>query len=301
MSHVEVVNVFTSSSGGGNPAPIVIHADGLAEADMLAIAKSYGHESGFVFAPDNAGLNDFRFRFFVPRHEMSMCGHATIGALWLLARHGRLASGRLSIQTLSGTVMAYLDDKPDGGKSIEISQPSGTVTELTRPELRDDILRSMGLQPDDALDLPFLNACTSRVKTLIPLKSPAVLDAARPDSVVIEKLCEEIGSTGLYPFAVDAGQARKFDARQFPKSSGYPEDAATGIAAAALTFGLLHYGLIGLDPAPVLIHQGRAMGQPSDIFVRFDLAAASSSRPVGCFVGGTVALAENFQPGGAHD
>lgn len=301
MSHVEVVNVFTSSSGGGNPAPIVMHADGLADAEMLAIAKLYGHESGFVFLPDNSDLHDFRFRFFVPRHEMSMCGHATIGALWLLARHGKLTSGRLSIQTLSGTVMAYLEDRPDGGKSIEISQPSGTIADLPHPELRNDILRAMGLAPDDALDLPFLNASTSRVKTLIPLRSPAVLDAARPDSAAIETLCEAIGSTGLYPFAVDSNQARKFDARQFPKSSGYPEDAATGIAATALTFGLLHYGMIALDATPVLIHQGRAMGQPSDIFVRFDLPSASSSQPLGCFVGGVVTLAENFKPGVAHD
>jgi PhzF family phenazine biosynthesis protein len=291
MHHVDVVNVFTSQAGGGNPAPIVIHTDGLGEADMLAIAKSHGHESGFVFSPDNADLNDYRFRFFVPRHEMSMCGHATIGAIWLLARHGKLTSNRVSIQTLSGTVMAYLEDRPDGSKSIEISQPSGVISDIPRPDLRHEIIRAMGLQPEDVLDRPFLNACTSRVKTLIPLKSPARLDAAKPDSVAIERLCEEIGSTGLYPFAADPGNPRKFDARQFPKSSGYPEDAATGIAAAALAFGLLHYGMIVLDAAPLLIHQGRAMGQPSDIFVRFDLAAESPSQPVGCFVGGMVALA----------
>lgn len=300
MSQVEVVNVFTSRSGGGNPAPIVIHADSLSDDDMLAIARSYGHESGFVFAPDSADLHDYRLRFFVPRHEMSMCGHATIGALWLLARHGKLSANRLSIQTASGTVMAYIEDRPDGEKSIEISQPGGTIAEIPRPDLREAILHSMGLPPDAALPLPFLNACTSRVKTLIPLRSAALLDAARPDSAAIEQLCEAIGSTGLYPFAADQHDMRKFDARQFPKSSGYPEDAATGIAAAALSFGLLHYGMIAADAEPLLIHQGRAMGQPSDIFVRFDLAS-ESSQPVGCFIGGRVALAQNFQPGGAHD
>lgn len=301
MPHVEVVNVFTSRSGGGNPAPIVIQADGMDDAGMLAIAKSYGHESGFVFAPDSADLNDYHFRFFVPRHEMSMCGHATIGALWLLARHGKLSANRLSIQTMSGTVMAFVEDRPNGEKSIEISQPSGTIEEIPRPDLRDAILSAMGLTLDDAFDLPFLNASTSRVKTLIPLKSAALLDAATPDSAAIEKLCEEIGSTGFYPFAADASNPRKFDARQFPKSSGYPEDAATGIAAAALSFGLLHYGMIALDAEPVLIHQGRAMGQPSDIFVRFDLASESSSQPVGCFIGGTVTLASDFRPAGSHE
>ena len=35
-----------------------------------------------------------------------------------------------------------------------------------------------------------------------------------------------------------------FDARQFPRASGYPEDAATGIAASALSFGLLDNGMV---------------------------------------------------------
>ncbi|WP_394778277.1 PhzF family phenazine biosynthesis protein [Undibacterium sp.] len=298
MHRVEVVKVFTSASGGGNPAPIVIDAQGLDEAAMTAIAKSHGHESGFVFAPESTpegGADaDFRFRFFVPRHEMSMCGHATIGAVWLLHRHGRIGNdtriGPVTVQTLSGKVTAHLRAEADGAQFIEISQPAGTVQPIPRPELREDIIRAIGLEPEDILDLPFLNACTSRIKTLIPVRSPARLDAARPDSARIEQLCEEIDSTGLYLFSPDSAVPRKFDARQFPKSSGYPEDAATGIAAAALAFGLLEYGMVALDGQGLLVHQGRAMGCPSDIHVRFDLAPGSSAA-AGCFVGGRVVLA----------
>ncbi|MFJ3058865.1 PhzF family phenazine biosynthesis protein [Herbaspirillum sp. NPDC087042] len=208
MHHVEVVKVFTSAAGGGNPAPIVISADGLDEADMLEIARTHGHESGFVFSPDDPGQHDFRLRYFVPRHEMSMCGHATIGAVWLLARRGRLGANPLAIQTLSGSVQAFVAELPGGETSVEISQPTGSVVEMPFPELRSEILAAMGLRPQDALDLPFLNACTSRIKTLIPLRNPAVLDAARPDPAAIERLCERIDSTGLYPFAADPAQAQ---------------------------------------------------------------------------------------------
>lgn len=290
MSHIEVVKVFTSAAGGGNPAPIVIAADGLDDAQMLAIARVHGHESGFVLAPDDASRHDLRLRFFVPRHEMSMCGHATLGAVWLLASRGLLTSKRLAIQTMSGTVQAVWSEDPQGRIAVEISQPGATVVEMPHPELRAEILAAMGLRPADAVELPFLNASTSRVKTLIPLRSPAVLDAARPDPAAIERLCERIDSTGLYPFAADTRQARKFDARQFPKSSGYPEDAATGIAAAALAFGLLHYRLAAADAGPLLVHQGRAMGCPSDIFVRFEPAGAAGGYPAGCTLGGAVEL-----------
>ncbi|WP_204310277.1 PhzF family phenazine biosynthesis protein, partial [Enterobacter cloacae] len=72
----------------------------------------------------------------------------------------------------------------------------------------------------------------------------------------------------LYPYAIDDRGARLFEARQFPKSSGYPEDAATGIAAAALAFGLLCNGLVEPLDRPIHIRQGRSMGRLSEIRVR---------------------------------
>jgi PhzF family phenazine biosynthesis protein len=295
MKDVRVVEVFKSSLGGGNPAPIVIDAQGMNPEQMTAIARAYGHESGFAF-PARDG-NDYQFRFFVPLHEMSMCGHATIGTVWLMHTLGLLDRRHLSIETLSGTVNAYVRDHGDHaehGPFIEISQPQGVVTAIDKPHLREQIIDAIGLSPDDLLDLPILNASTSRVKTLIPLRDPQRLDAARPDSARIEALCQALDSTGFYPFCPHPGRPRQFDSRQFPKASGYPEDAATGIAATALAFGLLEYGLIKADATPVLIHQGRAMGCPSDIHVRFDLDPTRN--PIACFVGGYSAFSLDQQP-----
>jgi predicted PhzF superfamily epimerase YddE/YHI9 len=82
-----------------------------------------------------------------------------------------------------------------------------------------------------------------------------------PDHSAIEARCAAIGSTGLYPYALNEGTAQLFEARQFPKSSGYPEDAATGIAVAALAFGLLESGLVARDATPIRVLQGRAIGR----------------------------------------
>jgi predicted PhzF superfamily epimerase YddE/YHI9 len=59
-----------------------------------------------------------------------------------------------------------------------------------------------------------------------------------------------------------------FDAGQFSKSSGYNEDAATGIAASAFSFALLENGVVG-ENASITLRQGHAMGAPSKIGVRF--------------------------------
>jgi len=279
---IELVSVFAAGPGGGNPAPVVVDATGLSDADMRAVAKSYGHESVFVLPPPDAS-SDFTFRFFVPNHEMEMCGHATVGALWLLNRLGRLPRDHIRIATLSGIVQGRITQ----GR-VEISQPKGRLEDLPDADRSTaNILSVLGIDETALAPQPIRNASTSRMKTLIPLKSVAILDGLRPDFARIEQVCEAIGSTGLYPFTVLDGERGIFDARQFPKSSGYPEDAATGIAAAALAFGLLENRQVTAEE-PVRVRQGRAMGRASEIRVRFETGPARTV--TGCWLGGDVRL-----------
>ena len=85
---------------------------------------------------------------------------------------------------------------------------------------------------------------------------------------------------------VDIGR-QVFSARQFPKSSGYREDAATGIAAAALSFGLLENRLIERSERVALARQGWAMGRPSEIGVRLRFEQGDIA---GYWLGGSVLL-----------
>ncbi|WP_431287872.1 PhzF family phenazine biosynthesis protein [Roseateles chitinivorans] len=281
------MRVFAAADGsGGNPAPIVLDAVGMSDAQMRAVAAEAGHESGFVLPAEDASQADFRFRFFVPRHEMEMCGHATVGALWCLREAGIWRAPRARIETLSGVVEGFVRGSGSPSERIEITQPVGRVEPIVDAAVVRRIADVLRVPADDLLPHPVLNAATSRVKTLVALRSVAALDGLKPDFSRMEALCEEIGSTGLYPFAVESLERRIVHARQFPKSSGYPEDAATGIAAAALLFGLKELGLVPVDDAEVVVHQGRAMGQGSEIHVRFHRAA--DGELLGCFLGGRV-------------
>jgi PhzF family phenazine biosynthesis protein len=272
-----IVNVFPDGPGGGNPAPIVIDACELGAGEMKAIAARHGHESGFVFPPEDPAQAAMRLRFFVPNHEMEMCGHATIGALWVLRDRGRIAPGSLDIETLSGIVRAEV---PAEGP-ISITQPVGTV-KMLEANAADGILDVLGLSPSDLAYDRAMNAATSRVKTLVPIKSPERLHAITPDYTRIKALCDSVGSTGIYPFAACA-EPGLFCARQFPRASGYPEDAATGIAASALGYGLLKLGLIR-EGNTIAVKQGEAMGRPSRISV-------TVSRE-GCLLSGSCHMAE---------
>jgi PhzF family phenazine biosynthesis protein len=284
------MRIFAAGPDGGNPAPIVADAAGLSDAEMQEVARSYGHESGFVLpAPADSGC-DFAFRFWVPRHEMEMCGHATVGAVWLLDHLGRLPRDQVSIWTLSGRVDAHVAERNALGNRVEITQPQGRINPLPDGESAEaEILSVLGITTNELAPLPIQNASTSRMKTLVPLKSVAVLDGLRPDFRRVEHVCERIGSTGLYPYALADLAGQVFDARQFPKSSGYPEDAATGIAAAALAFGLLQNGLVEHTDRPIRVRQGRAMGRPSEIVLRFRM---NGDDVQGCWLGGSAQLVE---------
>lgn len=243
---------------GGNPVPLVLDALGMTAADMQALAARHGHESSFVAPADRDG-HLCRLRFFVPGHEMEMCGHATVGTLWALRQWGHWRTPATRVQTLSGSVDVEWDE---AGDRAWVSQPAATTRALTPDQCR---AVAAVLRIDPALPrLHMVNASTSRVKTLVRLPDAAALDALAPDFDAMRGLCEAIGSTGLYPYALTADGA---SARQFPKASGYPEDAATGIAAAALWGYLDKTGAIPAGQV-CTVRQGVAMGSPSAIKLR---------------------------------
>lgn len=284
---VVLIRVFVNGLGGGNPLPLVADAKGMDTAQMQEIARTHGHESAFVLPADVPGA-DWRLRFFVPHHEMEMCGHATVGTLWALRRWGAWHTPTARVQTMSGLVDVEWDEVR---QRVWISQP--VVREgVLEPGAAALVARILRL---GAVTTPrqMVNAATSRVKTLVPLSSVATLQSLEPDFAAVESTCDAIGSTGLYPYALQTdGHAAGpiVFARQFPRKSGYPEDAATGIAAAALWGHLAAAGAIatGSASAPVVctVRQGDAMGCPSAIAVRprFD----ASDAVAGCWLSGEV-------------
>lgn len=285
---IRVVHVFTAGPDGGNPAPIVLGAENMSDDAMRNVARSYGHESGFILpAPENSDA-DLALRFWVPNHEMAMCGHATVGAIWLLDRLGLLPKDRVRIHTQSGVVEAVVANAGTKDAAVEVSQPSGQVETLDSVTLRTDLASVLGTPVTTFADKPIQNARTSRVKTLIPVCSVEALDRLTPDLSRVAAICDRMGSTGLYPYAINP-EPGVVDARQFPQSSGYPEDAATGIAAAALAFGLLKTGSIPSASSPLRVRQGRAMGRPSEITVRFEHKGTAIT---GCWIGGVVRAEE---------
>ncbi|WP_051160369.1 PhzF family phenazine biosynthesis protein [Patulibacter americanus] len=252
--HVVHCVAFASSPEGGNPCPVVLDADGLSGEQMQALAAELGHETAFVLTPTDDG--DARLRFFVPRHEMEMCVHASAASAVVLARAGRAPR---TIETPLGLRRVEVDRSATSAM-VEQSVPTfGPV--VADPSA---VLEALGADADAVVG-PVRAASTARAKLLVPLRDEAALDRLRPDPPRLWRLCDELGVTGFYPYTRAARDADAA-ARQFPRDAGYDEDPATGLAACALGAHLSSGAPTG-GRSTWTIAQGRAMGRPSRMTV----------------------------------
>src|SRR5712664_3432559 len=87
------VDAFTRTRFTGNPASVVLDADGQSDVTMASIAREFAHaEVAFVSAA-TAPDHDIRMRFFNARKEAPFVGHATIAAHAVLLALGRRGAG----------------------------------------------------------------------------------------------------------------------------------------------------------------------------------------------------------------
>ena len=79
-----IVNAFTDSTFGGNPAAVMLLDEWLADAQLQALAAQHNlSETAFLVRQSE---NVFELRWFTPVVEVPLCGHATLAAAHVLAR-----------------------------------------------------------------------------------------------------------------------------------------------------------------------------------------------------------------------
>ena len=239
---VVYTRVFGATPEAGNPCPVVGEADALTTTQMQGMAADFGVETAFVLSPQNEGA-DLRLRYFVPLYEMEMCVHATVG---MLPVHWRQEGEDIWV-TVEQFPPTFAPEQPSRAEVVAVLDIA-----------EDAVDRGIG---------PIQSVSVSRSKLMIPLVDFGALDSCAPDAERVGRLCERYHTTGLYPFTLKTRSAvRQVEARQFPKQAGYLEDAATGVAAAALAAYLVHYSVLGVSSDgwhSFAVGQGEAMGQPS--------------------------------------
>lgn len=275
---VEIVHtrVFAAGPAGGNPCPVILSADPLDSHEMQALSRKFGLDTVFILTPQSKDA-DIRLRYFVPKHEMGVSGHATVAAITVAMREGRLRSDRVGVETLNGIfVVNCVQNGEQLLVTLEQNRPTfGLVVPPTMAA------RALRINPESICgQTPVESVSVSRPKLLVPLCDSKMLDTLEPDFDALWTLCDTVHASGVYPFTRNTDKANAdVEARQFPLRAGFPEDAATGIAAAALGAYLVRYD----SQCQTALHhirvaQGYAMGAPSVIEVLVDSKGGKITR-----------------------
>jgi PhzF family phenazine biosynthesis protein len=271
------VDAFTSERFGGNPATIVLDADGQSDAVMASIAREFSHaEVAFVTAA-TASDHDLRLRFFNARKEAPFVGHATIAAHAVLLALGRRGPGTL--RQASGTGIIEVQATADAGSPLfEFRQ---TVPELDNPlPLKTTLRVAEALKlPATSLDemMPARIARKGSSRLLVPVGNARALETLAPNFETLIGLGHELGAEGFFVFAVNnakrtlsGAHGMTTESRMFCPALGINEDPASGNAHAMLAAYLFEMGQIGMHQGGFLGLQGEHMQRPARIHVRLE-------------------------------
>jgi PhzF family phenazine biosynthesis protein len=291
MATVVQTNVFGMTTDGGNPCPLVLGGESLTSEQMQQIAARFGVETAFILSPDRpASL--FKLRYFVPNHEMSMCVHATVGAVsyWCMSQQRNQIQG--TIETSLGEVKVRAQEKY-GRLQVTVNQFPPVFSEKN-PGIAE-VAQALKIS-EEAFDLsvgPIQSVSTARPKLMIPLRNGNTLQRLEPDFALLWELCDRFGTTGFYPFTLRPQSTLcDVEARQFPNQVGYNEDPATGVAACALGAYLAFYSPSRHQQNgryAYTVGQGFAMGRPSLLETA---GIVSRNRITQTYVGGTATISQ---------
>src|SRR5580704_3950879 len=192
---IHQVDAFTRTPFTGNPAGVVINADGLDDGQMLAIARELNNaDTAFIFSADGPD-HDLRARFFTPRTEAGFVGHATVAAHYVLSRR-RGATERLRQKSKAGIVDIEIRGSGDE-RRVAVRQKSPAMGRVLNDRERLAVLDALALATDDLDDrcpLQIVGAGSSRL--MVGVHGAEQLKQLKPDPGRLNTLSAQLGAAG---------------------------------------------------------------------------------------------------------
>ena len=199
-----IVNAFTDSTFGGNPAAVCPLQQWLPDTVMQQIAAQHNlsETAFFVRAADG-----FHIRWFTPTVEVSLCGHATLASAFVLFDQLGFAAREIVFQSKSGPLQVTLDDH-----RLTLNFPAQPPRAI--PYI-DNIESTLGALPVAQL---------AGEDVLFVLQSEAEVAALTPDFAALKQ----------WPYrgviVTAPGEEVDFVCRFFAPAAGINEDPVTGSA-----------------------------------------------------------------------
>ncbi|HCR48877.1 MAG TPA: isomerase [Bacteroidetes bacterium] len=210
MLPIYQVDAFSNKLFGGNPAAVVPLSKWLPDTVMLAIAaeNNLAETAFFVQNPDGT----YHLRWFTPKLEVPLCGHATLATAHVLFDHLGVTTQELIFHSASGPLT--VTQKAD---RLELNLPAETIGSINPPKALTD---GLGIQP--------IFTGMAKHYLLAVLPDEACIRMLVPDFAALASL-EALGI-----IVTAQGNDVDFVSRFFAPKAGINEDPVTGSAHCVL-------------------------------------------------------------------
>jgi PhzF family phenazine biosynthesis protein len=218
------VDAFTKQPFRGNPAAVCIIGQPLEDRLLQSIAEEMNlSETAFLQKPEQKPIRDersFSLRWFTPKTEVDLCGHATLATAAVLFYDIGITATEVSFETKSGTLTARRENE---GILLDLPSDETTPTNLRREFL-------------DAISIGGFKSAHLSKKTrnlLIQLENEDAVRNLKPDFERLKSLGAREKTEGV--IVTSKGIASyDFVSRFFAPCLGINEDPVTGAAHAVL-------------------------------------------------------------------
>lgn len=265
------VDAFTDTPFFGNPTAIIIEDPLNPFSSKLKefIAREMNLPiSVFVTASKNA---NYKFEYYTPKKQVTISGHGTIAALWLLAELGKIKPKEtitnIEIETDIGLFPCELHwiEKTINKVYMTLKKPAFHEIDLSKNKLANILgIREDKIESNEKL--PFVVANAGSPKILALISSKEMIDALVPKYDDIERLCLKYKADGIHLYTFDTYfEGSKCYTRHFEPLRGSPETAISGMAN-----GVLGAYLVSREYAPpgtLIFEQGESLDRISKLEV----------------------------------
>ncbi|MFB3888073.1 MAG: PhzF family phenazine biosynthesis protein [Candidatus Bathyarchaeia archaeon] len=250
------VDAFTDEPFHGNPATVCILTQPLSPTVMQSLAAEIGlSETAFVHSTEGKTPQEsakFSLRWFTPKVEVKLCGHATLASAAVLFQEVGVSAKEVSFETKSGRLSARQDEH-----GVSLDFPAETL----KPAKADTaVLNALGIDAVEAVQF------SERLgMLLLRVSGEDVVRRLQPDFDRLKATQNKETSMGVIVTARGNGPF-DFVSRFFGPQLGINEDPVTGSSHSVLT----PYWSRILAKREMLAYQASARGGKLRVRLRSD-------------------------------
>lgn len=259
-----ILSSFVSKNGGGNKAAVVFDDLGISERKMLELAKKNNFSETAFIDFRRSDDNKFCIRYFTPREEVDICGHAALASFHLLKQLGYLKNNIAYHQNKAGELKVLIEND---FIMIEMKKPE-VVMMLDSIIILEtiDISRDKIVTDQNGL----IDVVSTGLKDIIlEVKDIETLKRMnmRKDNMI--DMCKRYNLTGMHVVSRETIEKDSdFCCRNFAPAVGIDEESATGTSNASLLYYMMNNNKNFDYSKTYKVEQGYFMNSPSNIYVR---------------------------------